>query len=138
MLRPRNNRARATAVHTSFELLEALRFDEIETELAEARTCSIVPEPGADDHIHEAIGVARPIAVAMLGTQVRHSKQHKAPQIRVKEVSRGRELREDFHRGPPAWIGHQRQVEKRFNGRTAKLPQEALVLCADLLVRGTQ
>src|SRR6266576_3031439 len=134
MLRPRNNRARATAVHTSFEPLEALLFDEIETELAEAGTCSIVAEPGADDRIHEAIGVARPIAIAMLGAQVRHSQQDKAPQIRVKKVSRRGQFREDFHRGPPAWIGHQRQVEQRFDGTAAKLPQKALVLCADLLV----
>src|SRR3954465_5050181 len=124
MLRPRNNRSRATAVHTSFEPLEAFLFDESETELAEAGTCAIVAEPGADDHIHEAIGVARPIAVAMLSAQVRHSQQDKAPQIRVKEVSRRRELREDFHGGPPAWIGHQRQVEERVDGTTAKLPQE--------------
>ena len=70
---PRNYQAPATEVHTGFEPIEVLLFDEIETELAEAEACSIVPEPAADDLIHHAIGVARPVAVAMLGAQVRHS-----------------------------------------------------------------
>src|SRR5258705_11387476 len=135
---PRISHAPANEVHTSFEPFKALLFDEIETELAEAKTCSIVAEPATDDRIHAGIGVARPIAVAMLGTQVRHSQQDKAPQIHVNLVSRRREFRENFHRRPPAWIGHQRQVEKRFAGTTAKVPQEALVLCADLLFRGAR
>src|SRR6266581_4986070 len=135
---PGNNRAPASEVHTSFEPLEALLFDEIETKLAETGTCSIVAKPGADNHIHEAIGVARLIAVAILGAQVRHSQQDKAPQIRVKEVSRRRELREDFHRGSPVSIAHERQVEKRFDRSTAKLRPKALILFADLLVRGVR
>src|SRR5262249_7992044 len=85
----RNNRVPGTQVHTSFEPVEALLFDEIETELPEAETCSIVAEATADDQIHEGIGVARPIAVAMLGTQVGHPQQDEAPQIRVKHVSWG-------------------------------------------------
>src|SRR5437870_12957106 len=135
---PGNNRTPASEVHTSFEPVEALLFDEIETELTEAGTCSIVAEPGADDHIHEAIGVARPIAVAMLGAQVRHSQQDMAPQIRVKEVSRRRELREDFHRGSPVWIAHERQVEKRFDRSTVKLRAQVRIFFVALFVCGVQ
>src|SRR6185295_6969929 len=135
----RNNRERAAAVHASFEPLKALLFDEIETELAEAGTCSIVAEPGTEDQIHQAICVARPIAVAVLRAQVRHSQQHKAPQIHVEEVGgEGREFRKDLHRGSPIFIGHERQVEKRLNRSTAKLRPKPLVLCHDLLVRRAQ
>ena len=72
----------------------------------------------------------------MLGTQVRHSQQDEAPQIHVDLESRRQELHENFHRGSPVWIGHQRQVEKRFDRSTAKLRPKPLVLFADLLVRG--
>ena len=70
---PGKNRGRASEVHASFEPVEALLLDEIETELAEAQTRSVVAKACPHDPVHEAIGVARSVAVAMLSAQVRHS-----------------------------------------------------------------
>src|SRR4051794_3794259 len=105
---PWNSRGPAREVDTRFEPVQALLVDEIETEFAEADTCWIVAEATADNRIQAAIGVTRPIAVAMRGTQVRHSQQDEAPQIPVHVESRRREVHEDFHCGLPVSIAHER------------------------------
>src|SRR3954468_16304768 len=98
---PPQNRGPAREVGTGFEPIEALLVDQLETELREAETDVIVAKPAGDNGTQDAIGVGRRIAVAMLGTQVRHSQYGKAPQIPVNLESRRRELREDFHRDSP-------------------------------------
>src|ERR1700722_10126310 len=70
---PGNHGDSASEVHASFEPVEALLLDEIETELAEAQTRPVVAEAWPHDRVHEAIGVARSVAVAMLAAQVHHS-----------------------------------------------------------------
>src|ERR1044072_1377105 len=107
---PRKSHAPANEIHPGLEPIEAFLFDQVETELAEAETGSIVAEPPADYRVHAGVGVARSIAVAMLGAQVRHSQQDQAPQIDLKLIGRRGEFREDLHRGPPARIDHERQI----------------------------
>src|SRR5258708_38490108 len=128
----------ASEVHASFESVEALLLDEIETELPEVQTRSGVAKACPHDRVHEAIGVARSVAVAMLGTQVRHSQQGKALQIRVNKESRRREFREDLHRGSPVWIAHERQVEKRLGRSTVELRAQVRILSRDPFGFGMQ
>src|SRR4051812_31326163 len=135
---PRHSRGPAREVGAGFEPVQALLVDQIETEFAEADAGWIVAEPAANHRVHAAIGVTRPIAVAMRDAQVRHSQQDQAPQISVYVESRRREVHEDFHRGLPVSVAHERQVEQRFDRSTAKLYPQALVLCTDLLVRRTR
>src|ERR1700735_4461567 len=104
MLGPGSNYNSTAVECTSFEPVQALLLDESETELAEAEPGSVLAKPRSHHHIYEAVRVARSITVAILDTQVRHSQQGEAPQIRVSKVSRRYEFREDFHHGPRVWI----------------------------------
>src|SRR4029077_13996664 len=109
MPRPGINYHSTSVECTSFEPVQALLLDEVETELTEPEARSVVSEPCSQHHIYEAVRVARSITVTILHTQVRHPQQGKAPQIRVTKVSRCYDFRQDFHRRPTVWIGHKWQ-----------------------------
>src|SRR5258708_36939703 len=89
----------ASEVHASFESVEALLLDEIETELPEVQTRSGVAKACPHDRVHEAICVALSVAVPLLGTQVRHSHKVKSLQIPVNKDSRLLDIPVYLHHG---------------------------------------
>src|SRR5262249_16910653 len=79
-------------VGSGLEAVQPTVIHQVYAELAEAISGTVIAEMWAKDHAEPGIGGARPIAVAMLQTEIHHPAEHKTEQVLVDAHGRRQRL----------------------------------------------